>query len=84
MASLESTAGASWARSMVAAFSHASRAARVAAEAKAAQAEAEREREAAAVKAAAGGNREEPPGVMSPEEIKAWAARVAAEARGEK
>ena len=59
-------------------------AARVAAEAKAAQAEAEREREAAAVKAAAGGNREEPPGVMSPEEIKAWAARVAAEARGEK
>lgn len=59
-------------------------AARVAAEAKAAQAEAEREREAAAVKAAAGGNREEKLGAMSPEEIKAWAARVAAEARGEK
>ena len=60
-------------------------AARVAAEAKAAQAEAEREREAAAVKAAAGGNREETkPGAMSPEEIKAWAARVAAEARGER
>ena len=58
---------------------------RVAAEAKAAQAEAEREREAAAVKAAAGGAREETKlGAMSPEEIKAWAARVAAEARGEK